>query len=256
MPALMVSVAGRLPLLCRASLCVAGQGQTVWLRSTADKYEGEGDLSEDELGMQLRSCSTPLIHKGAVNYTFLPDNAPPPQPDFTLTVNPSSLGTLAIGSQGVAGISIGTMNGFTDTVNLSCSVQPASGSAPACSITPSALNIPLNGAGSATLAVNTTGLTAQETRHTSAVLALCIPFLGTLVGVRIKPQTSWRLRNWVRLLLLACLLSLMCFALACGSGGGGTTGGVAQPGNYTVVISGQGLTTLVTHSVQVTLTVQ
>jgi hypothetical protein len=190
-----------------------------------------------------------------VDYTWASSSGPPPQPDFTITINPQSLGTITIGNQGVAGIAIATLNGFTDTINLTCSVLPASASSPSCSVNPLSLDIPLNGAGSATLAVNTTGLIARNRKHATAALALCFPFLG-LVGLGVKARASSRTRLYLKILFSGLLLSMLCFEIACGSSGGGNSGGTAQPGTYTVIVNAQGATTFVTHTAQATITVQ
>ena len=199
-------------------------------------------------------CVIVMTSNQTVDYIFLPNNAPPPQPDFTITVSPASLGSISVGTQGVAAITLSTLNGFTDSVNFSCSVLPSSTSSPSCTISPSSLSIPVNGAGSATLAVNTTGMVARR-RGLAAILAFCIPFLGTLFSRTSRTRPSKK--HWLRFLLLAILLGLIGVGLACGgSGGGNSGGGVAQPGNYTVSITAQGATTGVLHTAQVTLTVQ
>lgn len=201
-------------------------------------------------------CVVVMNSAQTVDYTFLSNSAPPPQADFTITITPTSLGVVPVGSQGVAGITIGTLNGFTDTVNLTCSAQPASASSPSCTVSPPSLPIPLNGAGSATLAVNTTGLTASKSGHSATgILAFCIPFLGALIGVGVKSRYRTGIRHLLRLLLGFILLGVIVFELACGSGGG-SQGGVAQPGNYIVVITAKGETTLITHTAQVTVTIQ
>ncbi len=203
------------------------------------------------------SCLIVMNSNQSVDYIFLANGAPPPQPDFTITVTPASLGTVPVGSQGVAGIAIVPLNQFSDTVNLSCSVLPASASSPSCTVSPSSLNIQANGAGSATLAVNTTGLTARRGDTAGAALAFCFAPLGALLGASVKSRYSRGRRNWLRLLLCATLLGVISFQLACGSSGGsGIRGGVAQAGNYTVVVEAQGASTFVSHSAEVTVTIQ
>ncbi len=233
------------------------QGTQVTLTATADPgsyfYGWSANLACSGTGL----CVIVMSSNQTVDYTFLSNSGPPPLPDFTLTVTPTSLGVVPIGSQGVAGIAIGTLNGFTDTVNLSCSVKPASASSPSCTVTPSSLTIPLNGAGSATLAVNTTGLAASRSRHSATdILAFSVPFLGALLGAGVKSRYRRGWRNLLRLLLGFTLLGVMAFQLACGGSGGGSQGGVAQAGSYEVTITGQGQTTLITHTVQVAVTIQ
>ena len=231
-------------------------GTEVILTATPDPgsffFGWEGNLSCSGAG----TCSLVMGSNQTVGYIFLANGSSPPQPDFTITVSPQSLGVLAIGSQGVAEVAITTLNQFMDTINLTCSVLPASASSPSCAVNPGVLTIPLNGAGSTTLTINTTGLTASKKRHNPATeLALGIPFLGTLLGSGLRLRLTRR-RNWVRLLLGTLVLGVICFVAACGGSGGGGGGGVAQPGAYTVIINAQGAGTLITHTAQVTVTVQ
>lgn len=232
------------------------QGTQVTLTATADPgsyfYGWSANLACTGTGL----CVLLMNSNQTVDYTFLSNSAPPPQPDFTMTVAPTSLGVVSVGSQGVAAITIGTLNGFMDTVNLTCSVQPASASSPACTVTPSSLSIPLNGAGSATLTVNTTGLMASKSGHSATgILAFGIPFLGVLFGSGLRPRYRTGSRVLLRILLGAVLITLLGFQLGCGSGNG-SQGGVAQAGNYQVIITAQGVTTSITHTAQVSVTIQ
>jgi hypothetical protein len=228
----------------------------VTLTATPDSdsfFDGWMQNPQNPTCMGTGQCVVTMISNQTVNYIFLPNNAPPPQPDFTITVSPTSLGNISAGSQGVAAVTISTQNGFTDSVSLSCSVLPSSSSSPSCTVSPTALNIPVNGAGSATLAVNTSGLVASR-RRGAAILAFFIPFLGILASPRSKSRHPRQ--TWLRFLLLALVLGLLGLGLACGGGSGGSSGGVAQSGNYTVSITAQGATTGVTHTAEVTVTVQ
>lgn len=234
-------------------------GTQVTLTATPDPgsyFYGWSSTQNPPLCSGTGSCVVVMNSNITIGYTFLANGTTPPQPDFTITISPPSLGTVPVGGQGVAGIAIGTLNNFTDTVNLSCSVLPASASSPTCTVTPSSLDIPVGGAGNATLAVNTSGLTAARKRPTVAALAIFFPFLGTLISVSVKSRCSRRTRNWLRLLLCVGVLSLVSFQVACGSSGGRSSGGLAQPGTYTVVVNAQGATTPVFHTAQVTITVQ
>jgi hypothetical protein len=202
-------------------------------------------------------CVLLMTSTQTVDYTFLSNSGPPPQADFTITVAPTSLGVVRVGNQGVAGITIGTLNGFTDTVNLSCSVEPASASSPSCTVSPASLAVPLNGAGSATLTVNTTGLAAFNGGHSArGILAFGIPLLGALLGTGVTSRYRPGRRRLLRLLLGIVLLGVVALQLGCGGSGNGSQGGVAQPGTYEVTITGQGATTFITHTAQVTVTVQ
>lgn len=212
------------------------------------------------------ACVVTLSSNLTVGYTFaLTNGPPPPQADFSLNASPASLGTITAGSAGVAGVALIGLNGFDDTVSLSCSVQPSSASSPTCTLSPSTVSIPLNGGGSATLTINTSGLTASRTpgpAHGSkgALLAFCGPFLSiSLLGA----GTNLRASNWrryvIRFMFGMVLAGVASFPIACngrGGSGSGVPGGVAQPGNYIVTITGTAMSTPTTHTTQLTLTVQ
>lgn len=200
----------------------------------------------------------------AVTATFNLNNAPPPpQADFSLTVSPLSLGTVSIGSTGVAGLSIVSLNGFNDTVALSCSVQPTSTSAPTCTLEPDSVTVPASGGGSATLTVNTTGLVAfsrqpSKSHPHGALFAFCTIILGLASAV--GSGSSMRRRRSCGLLFVGLLLlALLGSQVSCsgsGNSGSGNQGGVAQAGTYTVLVNAQGTTTSTNHSVQLTVTIQ
>jgi hypothetical protein len=212
------------------------------------------------------TCVVTLNSNETVNYTFaLTNGPPPPQSDFRMTVSPASLGAITAGNAGVAGVSVIGLNGFEDTVSLSCSVQPAAASSPTCTLSPPTVSIPLNGGGSATLTINTTGLTASRTprsadRSGRALLAFCVPLLSIgLLGAGMDSRGSRRRRYLIRFLLAIVVAGVASFQIACsssGGGGNGVHGGVAQPGNYTVTITGTAMSAPTTHTTQITLTVQ
>jgi len=240
---------------------VSADGQN--LMSLGDFYTGTNSLNlapynfpPGTYSVFVKAVGKPSMKNNmsaAATYTVPANGAPPPQPVFTLMITPQSLGSVPVGGEAAAGIAVATLNGFTDTIKFTCSVLPASASSPSCSVSPSSLGIPVNGAGSATLSVNTTGLSAAKRWHPAAAVAMWLPFLGVLLGTG---ANSRRARNSLRMLLCGAVLGIMVFQVACGSsGGGGTAGQVAQPVTYTVIVNAEGQSTLITHTAQVTVTV-
>lgn len=164
--------------------------------------------------------------------------------------------TIARGSGASATVSIVPQNGFTGTVNLSCSVSggPSSGAAPTCSV-PSSQNIAGTGAVQVTVTISTT-LSAENRmpkdrpRHqdwrTSGEFTLACVFV-LFGGIT---RRSKRLERFLIVMLLAIPL------LGCGGGGsmGGSTSGTT-PGAYTITVTGTA-TSANSASTQIAVTVQ
>jgi len=150
-------------------------------------------------------------------------------------------------------IAVAPTNGFTGTVNLSCSISPAAASDPAtCTLSPASVTLTGSMAQLSTLTVTTTAATSAENRTKrpfwpsagGAALALLLFF-----GI---PR---RRRNWLAMLgLLVIFVSLS--AMGCGgssgSGGGGGNSGTT-PGTYTVTVTGASGTTTETGTVSLTV---
>ncbi len=227
-------------------------GTQVTLAATADSGSFFYGWAENLACSGTGPCTVVMDSNQTVGYIFLTNGAPPPLPDFTLKSSSQSLGTIAVGSQGVTGISIVTLNGFTDVVNLSCSVLPADPASPSCSVDPTSLDLPINGGGSATLVINTSGLVVQKRKsETALAMVLGFPLLATFVGS--IERRKWRLR----LFLLSFLLAAVMFQIACGSSGGARSpGGLAKAGNYTVVVNAQAMSSQTSHTIEVGFAVQ
>lgn len=166
-----------------------------------------------------------------------------PEPSFTagsggttsLTVTPGA----TTGNTGTISV-VGT-NGFSGTVNLTCSISPVAASdPPTCSLSPSSVTITGTAAQNSMLTVTTTAASSAENRLKKllwpsaggAALALVL-----LIGV---PR---RRRKW--LTMLGVLALFLCFsATSCGGGGSGGGGGGGggntgtTPGTYTVTVTG------------------
>jgi phosphodiesterase/alkaline phosphatase D-like protein len=156
-------------------------------------------------------------------------------------------------------ISVTPSNGFTGTVNLSCSISPTAASDPAtCSFAPSSVTISGSTAQTSTLTINTTASTkisgANQIKH------LFWPATGgTTFAVILLFGIPRRRRNWV-VMLVVLVLFVSCGAMGCvkpigaGSGGGSGNAGTT-PGTYTVTVTGTSGSSTVTLAT-VTLVVQ
>jgi hypothetical protein len=209
------------------------------------------------------------VANGGNTLTILLNSTPP---DFVVSA-PASLtpSPVAPGQSAQATLTVMPSGGFNGTVTLTCSVSPASASAPTCSLNPDQLQVTGTGQLVSTLTVNTTAPTMAlvlPTIHERdlASYALVFPIFGlALWGVGLKTRGS---RRHKLLGLATCWLifgGLMVLA-ACGggssqssssggtAGGGGTGSGGTASGNYTVdVTTTSGATQ---HTISLTLVVQ
>jgi hypothetical protein len=147
-------------------------------------------------------------------------------------------------------ITVAPSNGFTGTINLSCSISPTAASNPAtCSLSPASVTISGTTTQTSMLTVTTMAATSAENR----TKRLFWPSAGGTALAVVFFFGIPRRRNWLAMLgLLVFCVSLG--AMGCGgsSSGGGNSG--TTPGMYTVVVAGTSGTT--TETATVTLTVQ
>lgn len=160
---------------------------------------------------------------------------------------------IAPGTTGTITLTIVPANGFTGTVNLSCTVSgPASAvDLPQCSV-PASETIAGQGAASATVSITTTGTTARNTPGGWLTKAGGVALAGFLLLLGDVRRRSCDL-------LLPLLVVAIAFALQ-GCGGGGTSGGSSTsqgttPGSYTVTVVASA-TGINTASEQIPFTVQ
>jgi endoglucanase len=207
--------------------------------------EGYGVLNTSWSGSALPSLTARLqtmMASGSANFSMIPGGA-------RLALSPGGSGSVTV--------AMVPENGFTGTVNLTCTVVPPTGAmdTPTCSV-PSTETISGTAAVSATVMIATTGTTVARNapasrkrsnplRRTGGAILAC---LGLLISTR-----SRRGRKGMQLLFL---LSLVAFPLAACSGGG-NSGGTTTPtggtsaGNYIVTVTGtaSGLTAVSTQIV-------
>src|SRR3989441_2911192 len=105
----------------------------------------------------------------------------PPAPDFTITVNPSSL-TINSGSSGSSTITVTSVNGFSGTISLASS--PSSSS----TLSSSAVNVPAGGKASGMLTVKPSGSTTYTITGTSGSASHSVNVAVTVLTVPSAPQ--------------------------------------------------------------------
>lgn len=208
--------------------------------------EGYGVLNTSWNGSALPSLTARLqsmMAPGGAGFSMIPGGA-------AVTLVPGAVANVTV--------AIVPENGFTGTVNLSCTVIPPTGAidVPTCNV-PSSETVSSTSAANATVAISTTASAvaqnapassprSQPSRRAGGTILAC---LGFLIG-----NFARRGRKSLQLLLL---LMLIAFPLgACGSGGAGggsttpPTGGTSA-GNYVVTITGtaSGLSAVTTQIV-------
>jgi hypothetical protein len=168
-----------------------------------------------------------------------------------VTVNPGSA------TANTSTISVAGTNGFSGTVNLSCSISPtAANDPPTCSLSPASVTLNGSTAQTSTLAVTTTAATTGENQ----MKKLFWPSAGgTALALVLMIGIPRRRRNWLAMLGLAALF-VSIGAIGCGgggssgSGGGGGGGNTGTPaGTYTVTVTGTGTSSSSTSSVTATV---
>jgi hypothetical protein len=95
---------------------------------------------------------------------FAVSTAPPP-PDFTVSTSPASL-TIAQGASATSTVTVGSLNGFSSTVNLSCTGLPSGAT---CAFSPASVTPPANGTATSALTVSVAAGTATGSYPVSVV---------------------------------------------------------------------------------------
>ena len=206
--------------------------------------EGYGVLNLTWNGSALPSLTSRLqtmMAPGSANFSMIPGGA-------ALALSPGGSGSVTV--------AMVPENGFSGTINLSCTVVPPTGAidAPTCSL-PSTETVSGATAMSATVMIATTGTTvarnapasnprSNPSRRTGGAILACF---GLLIG-NLARHGRKSLQPLLLLLLIAIPLT------ACGgasSSGTTTTTGGTSAGNYVVTVTGtaSGLTAVSTQIV-------
>jgi hypothetical protein len=183
--------------------------------------------------------------------------------DFTVALASPSV-TIATENNTTTSVAISSVNGFADTVNLSCGSLPTYIT---CSLTPSAASLAANGAASSVLYIDTSSVLGYARNNSGPLgrggspfnLALMLSPMGLFAGIAVFPTR--RSRRFPRLRLLVLLLATIPVTLAfsgCASPSVISAGGTplsAAAGTYTIPITATGSSTGISHTVNLTLTV-
>jgi hypothetical protein len=153
-------------------------------------------------------------------------------------------------------ITVTPVNGFTGTVNLSCSISPSAFSDPAtCSLSPVSVAISGTSAQTSTLTVFTTAASSSALVHPKLPGEPWYAAGGATLACLLLFGIPARRRSWRTMLGVLALFVLLSGGLfACGGGGGGGGNSGTTPGSYTITVTGNSGT--VTASNTITLTVQ
>jgi subtilase family serine protease len=157
-----------------------------------------------------------------------------PLPNFSLGANPDPMTISSAGASGTSAITINPTNGFTGTVNLSCTPPASATSEVGCSISPSSVMVTTSSA-TATVTVTTAAPHAVASQIVSPGFGLgATLFTAGMVVLAIPSGRSRRLLSFGVLVLLAV-----------GAACGGSSSTPPQPkdpgtpaGSYLITVTG------------------
>ena len=186
------------------------------------------------------------------NATSTPSGA-----DFSISATPATQ-KIAAGQTVSFMVTLGGLSGFNSAVSLSCSGQPLGSN---CNFSPTMVTPQSGGTATSTMTISTSsapyrmaGLTniSGGGRFGVVLPVSALGFLG-LVLAAARPQNGRR-RNLAGGIALLLIAGFMAFATGCGGGSSNSAMNGTQRGTTTVVVTGTSGS--ITHSANVTLTVQ
>jgi hypothetical protein len=157
-------------------------------------------------------------------------------PDFEISASAFTPATVTPGKPASLTISTTAIGGFTDSIAISCSVQPSVAMAPTCSVNPTSVT----GNSSSNLTVLTIGPGAGISWPPASpfLYAIWLPVVGLLASNATPSRKDGT--TYVRLLVLSLLLAASIFQVSCGGGNFSNTdhkNGGTPAGTYTIVIT-------------------
>jgi hypothetical protein len=197
-------------------------------------------------------CTTTVIGPDLVGANFI-------TPDFSLDATAPVPGTVVSGQSATSTVTVTSINGFSSSVSLSCSVQPSSNLTPTCSLNPASATPAADGSVTSTLTISTMARTASSPHgfgSSGPQYALWLPVAGLAwlgIGLASKPERRTRKRKLLGLLLCSALSAGITFEAGCG---GASQGPPLRTPPVTYTITVTGASGSLQKSVPVTLTVQ
>jgi hypothetical protein len=194
-----------------------------WAKSVTAVYHGDAAFANSSASTGVTAAAASTV------------------PGFTVTANPSTL-SLTPGQYGTVNLTVTSQNGFSETVNLSCSGLPGSST---CNFSPVVVTPPASASANSALQITTqaaSGIYAknQTPGHSSALYAVLIPGVLALAGVGAIRRKNYGVLRVAGLLML--LTAGMTGLTACNVRYNylhykpGPNPGTAA-GNYTVIVS-------------------
>ncbi len=182
-------------------------------------------------------------------------------PDFGLAAAPGKA-TLKSGSSAVFSITASSTLGFNGAVSLMCSVSPTPTLAPTCSLNPESVAPAANGSATSSLTVATTAPSVALSSpmfgfRWRALYALWLPVCGMVVlGIGFSRSPGERQGKIVAVLLISLVCTILGAQIACGGSDNQThrERGGTPAGTYTISVNAASGT--LSHTTQVTITVQ
>ena len=178
-------------------------------------------------------------------------------PDFSLYAPSVTPNPLPSGQSAKGTVTIGSDNGFTGSISLTCSVQPATAQTPTCSLSPTLAQVSTGQSIDSTLTISTSSSRGSLTAPAAPPGAwqrylIGLPVGGlALIGMGILPRRSKK--NRIRAIALASMIfSGLTFQMACG-GDTSQSVTITAPCSYTITINGSSGSTQ--HATTLSITV-